>query len=193
MKIIERQFTPKSFNYEKGVAKFSGEIMMEMGDDSHMRKIKDEDTRIPSPDLLDQFDDYLKDVCVQALGICDFMALRKGKSDECQKAFDVLNTIFQKYYDNARNNLRVTGIKFTGTEKTEVIVLNGKRILSSGKEVQFKTPGISLNGSVFGFEENLKTVSEYLKSEIFSYVFMGKIQNPSLGFDGDEDEDEDED
>lgn len=189
MKVVEEQFKLKKFSHYKGISKYVGELSFSISEDTHTQKINNQDTRYPSPDLLDPFSDYLKDVCIEALGLCDFMSLRKGASDENIAAFDKLNVLFQKYYDNVKKGIRVTGIEFTGSNASAGIVLTGKRKVASGKLVDFTTPSITLSASTYGIEEALAEVGEKIKSEVFSYVFMNKVSDVEIPFDEDEDED----
>jgi len=188
MSVLEKQVKIKQWNHENELAKYQYELSLTIAKDGYMQKISTHDNRLVHPDLEDHFNDYLKDVVITVMGFCEFMQMEKEASAENVKAFTQLNTLSQKYYDNVKQSVVVTGIKFTGDDKTAGVILSGKRTVSSGKSTKFETPSITLSATTYGIEEELSQTADMIKSEIYSYVFHNKVANPPMEFTSDEEE-----
>jgi hypothetical protein len=145
-------------------------------------KMNNTEDKLFHPELNKHFEgednSELKEYAIAAMGYCEFMKISAYErvSPQEKDAFGKLSVFYQQYYNKVKSNIRVTGIKYTGQDKTAGIQLWGKyRILGSGKEVDFKTPVITLDATVYGFEDDLKKIVENIKWETFLYIFYNKV------------------
>lgn len=84
----------------------------------------------------------------------------------------ILKSVFEYPEENERVN--VTGLKFTGKDKTAGVVLSGTLKTAGGQKVALNTPNLRYNVTAYGYEERLQELENELSDEAFGYLFAGK-------------------
>lgn len=179
------QFRLKSLSLDKGTVKYSAIVSIVAGSDTFEKEITAKETRFPHPDLTDKFEGFLRIAAVKAMGFnVAYDAIQSHDNlteheEECMKA---LRLVFEQVKDMAIENTRIVKITYNGQGDTSGIVLEGKYKPYLGKEVNFKTPSITLSASLYGIEDVLKEVTETIVDEAYEYIFEDKISQTEIDF-----------
>lgn len=142
---------------------------------------------VPHPQLMEAIE--RQDVCIaHVFGNNRLETISKSAelSGEEGKAFKTLKKILEKAQQEQLDRYSVIGIELYGKEKSFSCRIVANYATDQKKDEKIKTPKIVLEGSIYGFEQELAGWIDKLVEEVFCYLFENKRADPEL-FDQDED------
>lgn len=133
-------------------------------------------TRDVHPDLLGMFED-LRTIVGRVFNITSFLTLLE--SDE-MKLTDAKKAIARSFADELLKQIEVRGVAWSGTGDNTGVVITSVLETPNGLKTCINTPRIKMATISFGFEEELETIVESIKTEVYAYLFKGKQAQLSL-------------
>ena len=131
-------------------------------------------TRDVHPDLLGLFED-LRNIVARVFNITSFLTFLDA---------EVVNHNIQDraraFADELLEKIEVRGISWSGTGDKSGVVITAVYETANGLKTCINTPRIVLATISFGFEEELETIVETVKKEVYAYLFKGKQAQMSL-------------
>lgn len=166
-------------SFSNGLVKYKANVTKKIGETTYTEKLNNQNTLLPHPSLEEPFLNDFKDIVVRVLGYTsfeDWMSKLDVKTEDEKIAISSLQHRFVSFQDRMIESTRVTGIKLTGSDNKSGVEFSGKiRLLTSTKEISFKTPVIRLKDSkLYGFEEELEKQVNDVSDEAFYYIIQGK-------------------
>ena len=92
--------------------------------------------------------------------------------------------------DELIEKIDVRGVSWSGTDDNTGVVITAVFETPNGLKTCINTPRIKMATISFGFEEELETIVESIKKEVYAYLFKGKQAQMSLFGDNGADDDE---
>ena len=140
-------------------------------------------TRDVHPDLAAMFED-LRTIVGRVFNITSFLTLLE--SDE-MKLPESKIMLARSFADELLSKIEVPGVSWTGTGDNVGVVITAVFETPNGLKTCINTPRIKMAQISFGFEEELETIVESIKTEVYAYLFKGKQAQLSLfGQDGEQ-------
>ena len=140
-------------------------------------------TRDVHPDLAAAFED-LRPIVGRVFNITSFLTLLE--SDE-MKLPDSKKMMARQFADELLSKIEVRGVSWSGTGDNVGVVITAVFETPNGLKTCINTPRIKMAQISFGFEEELETIVESIKTEVYAYLFKGKQAQLSLfGQDGEQ-------
>lgn len=133
-------------------------------------------TRDVHPDLLGLFAD-LRNIVGRVFNITSFLTLLE--SDE-MKLPETKKALARSFADELLDKIDVRGISWSGTGDNVGVVITAVFETPNGLKTCINTPRIKMAQISFGFEEELETIVETVKKEVYAYLFKGKQAQLSL-------------
>ena len=133
-------------------------------------------TRDVHPDLLGLFAD-LRNIVGRVFNITSFLTLLE--SDE-MKLPETKKALARSFADELLDKIDVRGISWSGTGDNVGVVITAVFETPNGLKTCINTPRIKMAQISFGFEEELETIVETVKKEVYAYLFKGKQAQMSL-------------
>ena len=133
-------------------------------------------TRDVHPDLLAMFTD-LRTIVARVFNITSFLTLLE--SDE-MKLPESKKMLARNFADELLAKIEVRGVAWSGTGDNTGVVITSVFETPNGLKTCIKTPRIKMATISFGFEEELETIVESIKKEVYAYLFKGKQAQMSL-------------
>ena len=133
-------------------------------------------TRDVHPDLLAMFTD-LRTIVARVFNITSFLTLLE--SDE-MKLPESKKMLARNFADELLAKIEVRGVAWSGTGDNTGVVITSVFKTPNGLKTCIKTPRIKMATISFGFEEELETIVESIKKEVYAYLFKGKQAQMSL-------------
>lgn len=131
-------------------------------------------TRDVHPDLLGLFAD-LRNIVARVFNITSFLTFLDA---------EVVNHNVQDraraFADELLEKIEVRGLSWSGTGDKSGVVITAVYETANGLKTCINTPRIVLATISFGFEEELETIVETVKKEVYAYLFKGKQAQLSL-------------
>ncbi len=138
-------------------------------------------TRDVHPDLAAMFED-LRTIVGRVFNITSFLTLLE--SDE-MKLPESKIMLARSFADELLSKIEVRGVSWSGTGDNVGVVITAVFETPNGLKTCINTPRIKMAQISFGFEEELETIVESIKTEVYAYLFKGKQAQLSLfGQDG---------
>ena len=128
------------------------------------------------PDLSGMFED-LRNIVARTFNITSFLTLLE--SDE-MKLPESKKTMARAFADELIQKIEVRGVAWSGTGDKSGVVITAVYETANGLKTCINTPRIVLATISFGFEEELETIVESIKKEVYAYLFRGKQAQMSL-------------
>lgn len=128
------------------------------------------------PDLLGLFQD-LRIIVGRVFGITSFLTLME--SDE-MKLPESKKALARALADELLDKIDVRGVSWSGTGDNVGVVITAVLETPNGLKTCINTPRIKMAQISFGFEEELETIVESIKKEVYAYLFRGKQAQLSL-------------
>lgn len=131
-------------------------------------------TRDVHPDMSDAFQD-LRIIVARVFGMTSFlsfMASEKLPKDKIENA--------KKFAEELMDRIDVRGISLSGSDDDPAVVITSVYEVENGQKSAMNTPRIRMANISFGFEEQLDTIIEQIKEEVFAYLFEGEQAQLSL-------------
>lgn len=133
-------------------------------------------TRDVHPDLLAMFKD-LRTIVARVFNITSFLTLLE--SDE-MKLPESKRMLARNFADELLAQIEVRGVAWSGTGDNTGVVITSVLETPNGLKTRINTPRIKMATISFGFEEELETIVESIKKEVYAYLFKGKQAQMSL-------------
>jgi hypothetical protein len=133
-------------------------------------------TRDVHPDLLAMFAD-LRTIVARVFNITSFLTLLE--SDE-MKLPESKKMLARNFADELLSKIEVRGVAWSGTGDNTGVVITSVFETPNGLKTCINTPRIKMATISFGFEEELETIVESIKKEVYAYLFKGKQAQMSL-------------
>lgn len=133
-------------------------------------------TRDVHPDLLAMFAD-LRTIVARVFNITSFLTLLE--SDE-MKLPESKKMLARNFADELLSKIEVRGVAWSGTGDNTGVVITSVFETPNGLKTSINTPRIKMATISFGFEEELETIVESIKKEVYAYLFKGKQAQMSL-------------
>lgn len=128
------------------------------------------------PDLLALFED-LRCIVARVFGMTSFLTLLE--SDE-MKLPESKKLTARSFAEELLQKIEVRGVSWSGTDENAGVVITAVFETTNGLKTCINTPRIKLATISFGFEEQLETIVNEIKSETYKYLFEGKQAQLSL-------------
>lgn len=133
-------------------------------------------TRDVHPDLLAMFTD-LRTIVARVFNITSFLTLLE--SDE-MKLPESKKMLARNFADELLAKIEVRGVAWSGTGDNTGVVITSVFETPNGLKTCINTPRIKMATISFRFEEELETIVESIKKEVYAYLFKGKQAQMSL-------------
>ena len=133
-------------------------------------------TRDVHPDLAAMFED-LRTIVGRVFNITSFLTLLE--SDE-MKLPESKIMLARSFADELLSKIEVRGVSWSGTGDNVGVVITAVFETPNGLKTCINTPRIKMAQISFGFEEELETIVESIKTEVYAYLFKGKQAQLSL-------------
>lgn len=131
-------------------------------------------TRDVHPDLLGLFAD-LRNIVGRVFNITSFLTFLDA---------EVVNHNIQDraraFADELLQKIEVRGVAWSGNGDNTGVVITSVFETPNGLKTCINTPRIKMATISFGFEEELETIVESIKKEVYAYLFKGKQAQMSL-------------
>lgn len=128
------------------------------------------------PDLTGLFED-LRNIVARTFNITSFLTLLE--SDE-MKLPESKKMLARSFADELIQKIEVRGVAWSGSGDKTGVVITAVYETANGLKTCINTPRIVLATISFGFEEELETIVESIKKEVYAYLFKGKQAQLSL-------------
>lgn len=128
------------------------------------------------PDLRGLFED-LRTIVGRVFNITSFLTLLD--SDE-MKLPESKKMLARAFADELIAKIDVRGVSWSGTDDNTGVVITAVFETPNGLKTCINTPRIKMATISFGFEEELETIVESIKKEVYAYLFSGKQAQLSL-------------
>lgn len=131
-------------------------------------------TRDVHPDMSGAFQD-LRIIVARVFGMTSFlsfMASEKLPKDKIENA--------KKFAEELMDRIDVRGISLSGSDDDPAVIITSVYEVENGQKSAMNTPRLRMANISFGFEEELETIIEQIKEEVFAYLFEGKQAQLSL-------------
>lgn len=128
------------------------------------------------PDLRGLFED-LRNIVGRVFGMTSFLTLLE--SDE-MKLPESKKMIARSFADELMAKIDVRGVSWSGSDENVGVVITSVFETTNGMKTAINTPRIKLAQISFGFEEQLETIVQSIKREVYAYLFEGKQAQLSL-------------
>lgn len=128
------------------------------------------------PDLQGLFED-LRQIVARVFNITSFLTLLE--SDEMKLA-ESKKLLARQFAEELIQKIDVRGVSWSGTDDNAGVVITAVFETPNGLKTCINTPRIKLAQISFGFEEELETIVENIKSEVYQFLFHGKQAQLSL-------------
>lgn len=133
-------------------------------------------TRDVHPDLRGLFED-LRHIVGRVFNITSFLTMLE--SEEMKMSESNMMTA-RAFAEELISKIDVRGISWSGTEDNIGVVITAVFETPNGLKTCINTPRIKLAQISFGFEEELETIVNAVKTEVYKYLFEGKQAQLSL-------------
>ena len=133
-------------------------------------------TRDVHPDLLGLFSD-LRAIVGRTFNITSFLTLLE--SDE-MKLPESKKMLARNFADELLKKIEVRGVSWSGSDDNTGVVITAVFETPNGLKTCINTPRIKMATISFGFEEELETIVDAIKTEVYAYLFNGKQSQLSL-------------
>lgn len=133
-------------------------------------------TRDVHPDMLQMFAD-LRMIVARVFNITSFLTLLEF--DE-MKLPESKKMMARNFADELIQKIEVRGVSWSGSDDNVGVVITAVFETPNGLKTCINTPRIKLAQISFGFEEELETIVEAIKKEVYAYLFRGKQAQLSL-------------
>ena len=128
------------------------------------------------PDMTKMFQD-LRIIVARVFNITSFLTLLE--SDE-MKLPESKKMIARNYADELISKIEVRGVSWSGSDENTGVIITAVFETPNGLKTCINTPRIKMAQISFGFEEELETIVEAIKKEVYAYLFKGKQAQLSL-------------
>lgn len=126
------------------------------------------------PDLLNLFDKCRR-IIGDIFGVTAFLPMLEQIEVPGEKV-----SVAKSWAEERLEKIDVRGISWSGADTRAAVVLTAVYETPNGQKTAINTPRILLGGESFGFEEDLKDITDAIRNEVYRYLFEGKQAQMSL-------------
>ena len=172
--------TEKDFNLSKvkllpkGGIQVNYQISQVVDGDSSVIDRNETCTRDVHPDLLGLFED-LRNIVGRVFNFTSFLTFL-----DAEVVNHNIKDRARAFADELLQKIDVRGISWSGTEDNVGVVITSVFETPNGLKTCINTPRIKVAQISFGFEEQLETIVDAVKAEVYAYLFKGKQAQLSL-------------
>lgn len=172
--------TERDFNLSKvkllpkGGIQVNYQISQVVDGDSSVIDRNETCTRDVHPDLLGLFED-LRNIVGRVFNITSFLTFL-----DAEVVNHNIKDRARAFADELLQKIDVRGISWSGTEDNVGVVITSVFETPNGLKTCINTPRIKIAQISFGFEEQLETIVDAVKAEVYAYLFKGKQAQLSL-------------
>ncbi len=131
-------------------------------------------TRDVHPDLLGLFAD-LRNIVGRVFNITSFLTFL-----DAEVVNHNIRDRARAFADELLSKIEVRGVAWSGNDDNTGVVITSVFETPNGLKTCINTPRIKMATISFGFEEELETIVESIKKEVYAYLFKGKQAQMSL-------------
>ena len=174
--------TEKDFNLSKvkllptGGIRAEYQVTQVVGGEPSVLDRNETCTRDVHPDMTRMFED-LRIIVARVFNITSFLTL--FESDD-MKLPESKKMIARNFADELISKIDVRGVSWSGTDDNVGVVITAVFETPNGLKTCINTPRIKMANISFGFEEELETIVDAIKKEVYAYLFKGKQAQLSL-------------
>lgn len=128
------------------------------------------------PDMTQMFQD-LRMIVARVFNITSFLTLME--SDE-MKLPESKKMQARAFANELISKIDVRGVSWSGSDDNVGVIITSVFETPNGLKTCINTPRIKLAQISFGFEEELETIVDSIKKEVYAYLFKGKQAQLSL-------------
>lgn len=178
----EKEMDEKNFNLSKVKILPNGGLQAEyqiseiVNDELSIADFTATHNRDLHPDLLGLFKD-LRTIVARVFNITSFLSLLE--SDD-MKLSAAAKAKARSYADELVSKIKVRGVSWSGSDENIGVVITAVYETPNGLKTCINTPRIKLAQISFGFEEELETILDSIRKEVFAFLFNGKQAQLSL-------------
>lgn len=128
------------------------------------------------PDLRGLFED-LRPIVARVFNITSFLSLMESKD---LNLTEPKKSLVRAFAEELVKKIEVRGVSWSGSDDNAGVVITAIFETPNGLKTCVNTPRIKLAQISFGFEEELETIVESVKTEVYQFLFHGKQAQLSL-------------
>lgn len=128
------------------------------------------------PDLRGLFED-LRPIVARVFNITSFLSLMESKD---LNLTEPKKSLVRAFAEELVKKIEVRGVSWSGSDDNAGVVITAIFETPNGLKTCVNTPRIKLAQISFGFEEELETIVEAVKTEVYQFLFHGKQAQLSL-------------
>ena len=180
----EKSLTPseKNFNLSKVKLNPNGGLVADyqitetVGNEPFVTDYHASVTRDIHPDLRGLFED-LRPIVARVFNITSFLTMLESSEI---KLSETKMLVARAFAEELVNKIDVRGVSWSGTDDNVGVVITAVFETPNGLKTCINTPRIKMAQISFGFEEELETIVNSIKTEVYEFLFKGKQAQLSL-------------
>ena len=126
------------------------------------------------PTLRELFED-LRPIVARVFNITSFLSFL-----DVEKVPNTIKDRAREFADELLHKIDVRGVSWSGSDDNVGVVITAVFETPNGLKTCINTPRIKTAQISFGFEEELETIVDNIKGEVYAYLFKGKQAQLSL-------------
>lgn len=157
------------------------EVTEVVGNESYTNKYHVLSAKDIHPDLRELFND-LRPIMGRIFNITSYKSMMATPDFKATKKQLEIADLFA--YECLKN-IEVRGVSLSGQDDNVGVVLTGLFTVSNNQKTAINSSRLKFNTETFGFEEELETIVNSIKNEVYGFLFEGKkAQLELFGEDG---------
>ena len=173
---VEKNFNLSKVKLTNGGLQADYQISEVIGGEPSVTDYSASVSREIHPDLRGLFED-LRQIVARVFNITSFLTLLE--SDE-MKLPESKRLFARQYAQELVDKIDVRGVSWSGNDDNVGVVITAVFETPNGLKTCINTPRIKLAQISFGFEEELETIVDAIKGEVYQFLFKGKQAQLSL-------------
>lgn len=146
------------------------EVTETISDETYVNKYHVENSKEPHPDLVKCLK-AMRPIMARLYNLTAFLTLLETKDF---KATATQKKLAEDFAKEAKQNIEMRGVSFSGIGDNSGVVLTGIFEFSNGLKVAIKSPRLKFVTESFGFEEELESLCGTLEKEVYAFLFKNK-------------------
>lgn len=173
---VEKNFNLSKVKLTNGGLQADYQISEVIGGEPSVTDYSASVSREIHPDLRGLFED-LRQIVARVFNITSFLTLIE--SDE-MKLPESKRLVARQYAQELVDKIDVRGVSWSGSDDNVGVVITAVFETPNGLKTCINTPRIKLAQISFGFEEELESIVDAIKGEVYQFLFKGKQAQLSL-------------
>ncbi len=173
---VEKSFNLSKVKLTNGGLQADYQISEVIGGEPSVTDYSASVSREIHPDLRGLFED-LRQIVARVFNITSFLTLIE--SDE-MKLPESKRLLARQYAQELIGKIDVRGVSWSGSDDNVGVVITAVFETPNGLKTCINTPRIKVAQISFGFEEELESIVDAIKGEVYQFLFKGKQAQLSL-------------